>query len=83
MSEERRFNMVVVVVHILKMIKDHLYVWSKCIVTTTMTKTFFQCANSGFYSCLLIVLLSVSQKNCHQDWKEEKTKARLFGGGVR
>lgn len=23
-----------------------------------------------------------SQKNCHQDWKEEKTKAGVLGGGV-
>jgi len=22
------------------------------------------------------------QENCHQDWKKEKTKARVFRGGV-
>lgn len=30
-----------------------------------------------------LIVLSVSQKNCHQDWKEEKTKARVFRGGIR
>lgn len=64
-----------------------LVIWRRDVVSE-IYKHWFKCVSlsgSDFGSTVSSpcgVFFSSSQKNCHQDWKEEKTKAGVLGGGV-
>lgn len=63
-----------------------LVIWPQDVMSE-IYKHWFKCVSlSGpdFGSTVssLCLFFPFSQKNCHQDWKEEKTKAGVLGGGV-